>query len=53
MALLRAQLDKAEALLVDQQQAWQSELKTLGASHLEAIQASNKEYIDAVEGFEW
>jgi len=53
VARLRAQLDKTEALLIDQQRAWQYELKNVGASHLEAMHASNKEYIDAVEGFEW
>lgn len=53
IARLRDQMSKAESLLMEQQDSWQSELQALGASHQEAINASKKEYIEAVEGFEW
>ena len=49
----RTQLHKAEALLAEAQAAWRSEVAEQSAAHEAAIGAAKREYVDAVEGFEW
>ena len=50
---LRAQLSKADAIFREQREAWRFQSRSLDNSYQESIRISNKEYIDAVEGFEW
>ena len=50
---LRIQMAKAEAILTEQRVTWQAELSALGANHQANIDAAEKEYVEAVEGFEW
>ena len=49
----RDQLHKAEALLEEAQAAWRSEVAEQSVAHEAAIGAAKREYVDAVEGFEW
>ena len=50
---MRIQMAKAEALLTEQRKAWQADVSALGATREADINAAKKEYIEAVEGFEW